>query len=120
MVEAVMLWNELNDLSQWKRILAGRCSLVWLIWRLWRSKPRTVGQFTSGRTSSERLRRADSFRPGAEHWFDRQMSLLESFDITLTFCFTPEHRGILPNHTSPPLDPGEFAEFCARMTRRYS
>ena len=62
---------------------------------------------------------ADSFRAGAERWFDRQMSLLEPFDITLTFCFTPEHRGILPNHTSPPKEIGEFADFCASMTRRY-
>jgi beta-xylosidase len=63
---------------------------------------------------------ADSFRPGAEQWFDRQMKLLEPFDVTLTFCFTPEHCGILPNHTSPPKDVREFADFCARMTRRYA
>ncbi len=63
---------------------------------------------------------ADSFRPGADLWFDRQMKALEDFDVTLTFCFTPEHRGIAPHYTSPPLVPGEFAEFCARMTRRYA
>jgi beta-xylosidase len=63
---------------------------------------------------------ADSFRPNAEEWFDRQMSALEEFDVTLTFCFTPEHRGIAPHYTSPPLMPDEFAEFCARMTRRYA
>ncbi len=63
---------------------------------------------------------ADSFRPGAEAWFDRQMAALEEFDVTLTFCFTPEHRGIVPHHTSPPLVPEEFAEFCARMVRRYA
>jgi beta-xylosidase len=62
---------------------------------------------------------ADSFRPGAEAWFDRQMRALEPFDVTLTFCFTPEHRGIAPHHTSPPLVPEEFAEFCVRMIRRY-
>jgi beta-xylosidase len=62
---------------------------------------------------------ADSFRPGADRWFDRQMSLLDPFDVTITFCFTPEHCGVLPNHTSPPKEIGEFAEFCARMTRRY-
>ena len=38
----------------------------------------------------------------------------------LTFCFTPEHRGIQPHHTSPPLDIDEYAEFCARMVRRYA
>jgi beta-xylosidase len=63
---------------------------------------------------------ADSFRPGAEQWFDRQMKALEEFDVTLTFCFTPEHCGILPNHTSPPREPAQFAEFCARMTKRYA
>ena len=63
---------------------------------------------------------ADSFRPDADRWFDRQMRLLEPFDVTLTFCFTPEHRGKAPHHTSPPLDVGEYAEFCARMVRRYA
>ncbi len=62
---------------------------------------------------------ADSFRPNAEQWFDLQMNKLESFDVTLTFCFTPEHCGLLPHHTSPPKDVGEFADFCARMIRRY-
>jgi len=63
---------------------------------------------------------ADSFRPHAEQWFDRQMKALEPFQTTVTCCFTPEHRGILPNHTSPPLQPAEFADFCARMIRRYA
>jgi beta-xylosidase len=63
---------------------------------------------------------ADSFRPNAEQWFDRQMKALEPFDTTITYCFTPEHRGVLPNHTSPPRDPSEFADFCGRMTRRYA
>ena len=62
---------------------------------------------------------ADSFRPNALAWFDRQMKALEEFDVTLTFCFTPEHRGIAPHHTSAPLINAEFAEFCAAMTRRY-
>jgi beta-xylosidase len=63
---------------------------------------------------------ADSFRPNAEAWFDRQMAALADFDVTLTFCFTPEHRGIEPHHTSPPQVADEFAEFCARMVRRYA
>ena len=63
---------------------------------------------------------ADSFRPNADAWFDRQMSALEEFDVTVTFCFTPEHRGLAPHHTSPPQDVGEYAEFCARMVRRYA
>ncbi|MCU1233262.1 MAG: hypothetical protein JWP63_1229 [Candidatus Solibacter sp.] len=63
---------------------------------------------------------ADSFRPEAEKWFDRQMKALEPFDTTVTYCFTPEHLGVLPNHTSPPKEPQQFADFCAAMTRRYA
>jgi len=63
---------------------------------------------------------ADSFRPDALAWFDRQMQALEEFDVTVTFCFTPQHRGISPHHTSPPQVPEEFAEFCAAMVRRYA
>jgi beta-xylosidase len=63
---------------------------------------------------------ADSFRPNADAWFDRQMSALEEFDVTVTYCFTPEHRGPGAHHTSPPYVNEEFAEFCARMTRRYA
>src|SRR5918911_3504771 len=62
---------------------------------------------------------ADSLRPGALAWFDRQMRALEEFEVTLTFCFTPESCGIRPHHTSPPKRVEEFADFCARMTRRY-
>jgi beta-xylosidase len=63
---------------------------------------------------------ADSFRPDADSWFDRMMDALAPFDVTVTFCFTPEHRGLAPHHTSPPIEAGEFAEFCARMMRRYA
>jgi beta-xylosidase len=63
---------------------------------------------------------ADSFRPGARDWFDRQMEALSAFEVTVTFCFTPEHRGIEPHHTSPPQVPEEFAEFCAEMIARYA
>jgi len=63
---------------------------------------------------------ADSFRPHALSWFDKQMRALEEFDTTITFCFTPEHRGRRPHHTSPPHQIEEFAEFCASMTRRYA
>jgi beta-xylosidase len=62
---------------------------------------------------------SDSCRPGAEVWFDRVMKALDPFDVTLTYCFTPNHRGQREDHTSPPLVIEEFAEFCARMTRRY-
>jgi beta-xylosidase len=63
---------------------------------------------------------ADSFRPNAEAWFDKQMKALEPFQVTLTYCFTPEHLGIQPHHTSPPAEVERFADFCARMTRRYA
>jgi beta-xylosidase len=63
---------------------------------------------------------ADRFRPDALAWFDRQMNALDDFDVTVTFCFTPEHRGIRPHHTSPPQRAEEFAEFCAEMVRRYA
>jgi beta-xylosidase len=63
---------------------------------------------------------ADSFRPAADQWFDRQMKAIDPFDTTLTLCFTPEHCGLQPHHTSPPKEPERFAEFCAQATRRYA
>jgi beta-xylosidase len=63
---------------------------------------------------------ADSFRPNALAWFDRQMEALVDFDVTVTFCFTPEHLGIMPHHTSAPREPEQFAEFCASMIERYA
>jgi beta-xylosidase len=63
---------------------------------------------------------ADSFRPDALAWFDRQMDALADFAVTVTFCFTPEHRGIAPHHTSAPQVIDEYAEFCAAMVRRYA
>ena len=63
---------------------------------------------------------ADSFRPNALDWFDRQMDALADFDVTVTFCFTPQHLGIAPHHTSPARDPQAFADFCAWMIDRYA
>ena len=63
---------------------------------------------------------ADSFRPGAQQWFNHLMRALEDFDLTVTFCFTPEHRGVRQHHTSPPQRIEEFADFCSAMTRRYA
>lgn len=63
---------------------------------------------------------ADRFRPDALDWFDRQMEALQDFQVTVTFCFTPEHRGIEPHHTSPPLAKEEFAAFCTEMIERYA
>ena len=63
---------------------------------------------------------ADWLRPDAEKWFDHVMKRLDEFDVTATFCFTPEAKGIQPHHTSPPQHPEEFADFCALMMRRYA
>ena len=63
---------------------------------------------------------ADSLRPNADAWFDRQMRALEPFKVALTYCFTPESLGVKPHHTSPPRDIEQFADFCVRMTRRYA
>jgi beta-xylosidase len=62
---------------------------------------------------------ADWHRPNALHWFDRQMSMLEDFDTTVTLCFTPPSRGKRACHTSPPLVPSEFADFAAAVVKRY-
>jgi beta-xylosidase len=63
---------------------------------------------------------ADSFRPNAQHWFDRQMSALEEFETTMTLCFTPEHLGMAPHYTSPPKRAEDFAEFAAWAVDRYA
>lgn len=63
---------------------------------------------------------ADYLRPDAEKWFDRMMKELDEFDLTITFCFTPEAKGIQPHHTSAPQKIEEFADFCVTMMRRYA
>jgi beta-xylosidase len=63
---------------------------------------------------------ADSFRPNAIDWFDRQMEALADFDVTVTLCFTPEHLGRAAHHTSPAQDPQAFADFCAWVIDRYA
>jgi beta-xylosidase len=63
---------------------------------------------------------ADRFRPGALDWFDRQMDALADFDVTVTFCFTPEHLGPGAHHTSPPHETQAFADFCGEMIARYA
>jgi beta-xylosidase len=62
---------------------------------------------------------ADSFRPDATQWFDRQMKVLEPFNVALTLCFTPAHLGLEPHHTSPPKDIQQFADFAAWAAERY-
>lgn len=63
---------------------------------------------------------ADWLRPNAEQWFDHVMKKLDAFDLTVTFCYTPESKGIQPHHTSPPQNIQEFADFCVTMMRRYA
>jgi len=63
---------------------------------------------------------SDHVRPDSERWFDRMMKALDEFDLTVTFCFTPEEKGIMPHHTSAPQHIGEYAEFCVAMMRRYA
>jgi len=63
---------------------------------------------------------ADSFRPGAQKWFDHQMKSLQQFSVTLTLCFTPEHLGEAKHHTSPPKFPSDFADFAAWAVARYA
>ena len=63
---------------------------------------------------------ADWHRPNAAIWYDKMMSRLDRFDLTVTLCFTPPSRGIVPSHTSPPQDVGEYAYFCWEVARRYA
>ena len=63
---------------------------------------------------------SDTERTDYEKWFDRMMTALEPFDLTVTFCFTPESKGINPHHTSAPRNIEEYADFCTRMVRRYA
>lgn len=63
---------------------------------------------------------SDTCRPDYERWFDRIVKALEPFELTITFCFTPECEGIQPHHTSAPRVLENYADFCARMVRRYA
>jgi beta-xylosidase len=63
---------------------------------------------------------SDTERTDYEAWFDRMMTALEPFELTVTFCFTPESKGINPHHTSAPRHLQEYADFCTRMVRRYA
>ena len=63
---------------------------------------------------------ADSYRPNATDWFDRQMQALELFQVALTLCFTPAHLGLEEHHTSPPRDNADFASFASWAVSRYA
>ena len=79
---------------------------------------RRTAELLAGRVP--RVHRADSCRPDALNWFARQMTALEDFTVTVTFCFTSEHLGLAPPHTSPPRKPQGYADFCAEMVHRYA
>lgn len=123
-IDSVMFWNEPNNKSHWDFEIdptwARYAELVKLGSRaVTAERPRLLRDLgvTTLRTG---LSWADSRRPRADAWFDRLLAALEPFTVTLTFCFTPEDRGIRPHHTSPPAATEEFAEFCARAVRRYA
>ena len=63
---------------------------------------------------------ADSFRPNAQAWFDRQMETLGEFVTTLTLCFTPDHLGRTAHYTSPPKNPQDFGGFVKWVTEQYA
>ncbi len=63
---------------------------------------------------------ADWFRPDAEAWFDQQLKALDSFDVTLTLCFTPAHLGVEPHYTSPPRQARDFADFAQWAVQKYA
>jgi beta-xylosidase len=63
---------------------------------------------------------ADSYRPNAAAWFDRQMAALDEFPTTLTLCFTPEHLGLRPHYSSPPRCAADFAQFAEWAVARYA
>lgn len=63
---------------------------------------------------------ADSYRPDAGSWFDRQMRALQPFRVALTLCFTPGHLGLEDHHTSPPKDNQDFADFASWAVARYA
>src|ERR1700716_1525893 len=63
---------------------------------------------------------ADWDRPGGVEWFDYVMRRLAPYDVTLTLCFTPARAGRTPHHTSPPINLGDFANFCNVVLHRYA
>ena len=51
---------------------------------------------------------ADYERAGGERWYDHQMRLLEGFNVTATFGFTPEPRGSAASSHQPAARPGRI------------
>lgn len=107
-------------LAAWSPRDVGVCE-----WVYWREEARFKRMLRLlGELGIRRLRTgigwADWDRPGAAEWFDSVMAALAPFDVTLTLCFTPARAGRAPHHTSPPLNLGDFADFCEVIVRRYA
>jgi beta-xylosidase len=106
-------------LAAWAPRGVGACE--WIYWREQARFERMLGLL--GELGIRRVRTgigwADWDRPGAIEWFDAVMAALAPFDVTLTLCFTPARAGRVPHHTSPPLNLGDFADFCEVIVRRY-
>ena len=107
-------------LAHWAKQDVGVCE-----WVYWQERRRFTQMVALLKTLGIRRVRtgigwADWDRPGAEEWFDYVMRELEPFDVTLTLCFTPARAGRTPHHTSPPLNLGDFADFCETIVRRYA
>jgi beta-xylosidase len=107
-------------LSAWAAQGVGVCE-----WVYWQERSRFLLMVDRLRTLGVRRVRtgigwADWDRPGAAEWFDCVMEHLREFDVTLTLCFTPARAGRLPHHTSPPLNLGDFADYCETIVTRYA
>ena len=107
-------------LAAWAERGVGVCE--WVYWREERRLQTMVRRLRE--LGVRRLRTgigwADWERPHALEWFDHVMAELADFEVALTLCFTPAHRGQRPHHTSPPANPADFADFAEAVVRRYA
>jgi beta-xylosidase len=107
-------------LSEWASRGVGVCE--WVYWQEYARLERMLDLL--GQLGVQRVRTgigwADWDRPGAIDWFDHVMERLAPFQITLTLCFTPARAGRTPHHTSPPINLGDFADFCETIVKRYA
>jgi beta-xylosidase len=107
-------------LANWVRHGVGICE--WVYWQETERFERMLQRLQE--LGVRRLRTgiawADWDRPGGPQWFDRVMARLADFDLTVTLCFTPARAGRVGHHTSPPINLGDFADFCEAIVRRYA
>jgi beta-xylosidase len=109
-----------DRLSVWAARGVGVCE-----WVYWREESRFERMLDLLRALGIRRVRtgigwADWDRPGGVEWFDYVMRRLTAYDVTLTLCFTPARAGRTPHHTSPPINLGDFANFCDVVLHRYA